>query len=144
MSKLIAKISIVLCIITMFYLPVYATNWKSVGINRSGAHTYLDLDSIEKIDENTAIFWLRGIDAKKGVIGYIHTMLNKETNEYTMTKLSLYNLNGQLMGMFNLSEISEMSKTNPNPRKKPFNNKYKASNNDRETQQIKKLIWPNY
>lgn len=48
MKKIMAKISIALCIITIFSLPVYAINWRSIGVDKSGAHMYMDLDSIEK------------------------------------------------------------------------------------------------
>mgnify|MGYP000625856845 CR=1 FL=1 len=131
------KISIALCIITIFSLPVYAINWRSIGVDKSGAHMYMDLDSIEKIDKNTAIFWMRANVSKEGWKGYFHIALNKETNEYTIIKMSIYNLNGQLIGMVNYSGVNEINRG-------MNKNKYKASNNDRINRQIKNLIWPNY
>lgn len=141
MQKTMRKILMVFCIAAIFAVPVYATNWKSIGMGKSGAHIYLDLDSVEKIDTNTAIFWMRGDDFKEGMIGYVYTAFNRSTNEYTLIKINVYNLNGQLIGMFNYGGISEV---NHGMRPKTFKNKHKVSNNDQTTRQIKNWIWPNY
>lgn len=141
MQKTMRKILMVFCIAVIFAVPVYATNWKSIGMDKSGAHIYLDLDSVEKIDTNTAIFWMRSDDFKEGMIGYVYTALNRSTNEYTMIKINVYNLNGQLIGMFNYGGISEV---NHGMRSKTLKNKHKVSNNDQTTRQIKNWIWPNY
>lgn len=141
MSKIVAKILIVLCIMTMFTMPIYAINWKSIGMSKSGMNLYLDLDSVERIDTNTAIFWIRVDDSKEGMTGYVYTAFNRSTNEYTVIKINFYNLNGQLIGMFNYGGISEV---NHEMRSKTFKNKYKVSNDDQTTRQIKNWIWPNY
>lgn len=137
MSKIIAKISIFLCIITIFSLPVYATNWKYLCIDNLGEHLYIDVDSIETIDTNTAIFWMRADNPKGRCISYVHTVLNRATNEYTLTKINIYNLNGQLIGMFNFSEA------NQNIQQKSLKNKFKAAASDYNNKKVKKLIWPN-
>ena len=75
------------------------------------------------------------------MIGYVYTAFNRSTNEYTLIKINVYNLNGQLIGMFNYGGINEV---NHGMRPKTFKNKHKVSNNDQTTRQIKNWIWPNY